>query len=60
MRRDTYNQETDENKRCLIKGQRWLLLADGDNFSPKAEECLYKVLDINRPLANAYYFKETL
>ena len=60
VRRDTYNQETDENKRRLIKGQRWLLLANGDSLSPKAEERLYKALDINRPLATAYYLKESL
>ena len=60
VRRDTYNQETDENKRRLIKGQRWLLLANGDNLSPKAEEKLFKALDINRPLATAYYLKESL
>ena len=60
VRRDTYNQETDENKRRLIKGQRWLLLANGDNLSPKAEERLFKALDINRPLATAYYLKESL
>lgn len=60
VRRDTYNQETDENKRRLIKGQRWMLLANGDNLSPKAEERLCKALDINRPLATAYYLKESL
>ena len=60
VRRDTYNQETDENKRRLIKGQRWLLLANGDSLSPKAEERLYKALDINRPPATAYYLKESL
>ena len=38
VRCDTYNQEADENKRCLIKGQRWLLFANGDNLSPKVEE----------------------
>ena len=47
VRRDTYNQETDENKRRLIKGQRWLLLANGDNLSASAESRLYKALDIN-------------
>ena len=60
VHRDTYNQETDENKRRLIKGQRWLLLANGDSLSAKAEERLYKALDINRPLATAYYLKESL
>lgn len=60
VRRDTYNQETDENKRRLIKGQRWLLLANGDNLSTNAETRLYKALDINRPLATAYYLKESL
>ena len=57
--RDIYNQETDENKRRLIKGQRWLLLANGENFSPKAEEHLCKALDITRPLAAVYYLKES-
>lgn len=60
VRRDTYNQETDENRRRLIKGQRWLLLANGDNLSANAETRLYKALDINRPLATAYYLKESL
>ena len=60
VRRDTYNQETDENKRRLIKGQRWLLLANGDSLSASAESRLYKALDINRPLATAYYLKESL
>ena len=60
VRRDTYNRETDENKRRLIKGQRWLLLANGDSLSQKAEERLYRALDINRPLATAYYLKESL
>ena len=60
MRRDIYSQETDGNKRRLIKAQRWLLLANGDNLIPKAKERLLKVLDINRPLAIAYYLKESL
>ena len=60
VRRETYNQETDENKRRLIKGQRWLLLANGDNLTPKAEERLSQALAINRPLATAYYLKESL
>ena len=60
VRRDTYNQEADENKRRLIKGQRWLLLANGDNLTPKAEERLSEALEINRPLATAYYLKESL
>lgn len=32
----------------------------GDNLSPKAEERLYRALDIKRPLATAYYLKESL
>jgi len=60
VRRDTYNQETDENRRRLIKGQRWLLLANRDNLSASAETRLCKALDINRPLATAYYLKESL
>jgi len=60
VRLDTYNRETDENKRRLIKGQWWLLLAIGGSLPPKAEERLYRALDINRPLATAYYLKESL
>lgn len=60
VRRDTYNQESDENRRRLIKGQRWLLLANGDSLSAPAEARLSKALDINRPLATAYYLKESL
>jgi len=60
VRRDAYNHEADENKRRLIKGQRWLLLANGDSLTPKAEERLSEALDINRPLATAYYLKESL
>lgn len=44
----------------LRQGQWWLLLAGGDSLSPKAEERLHKALDINRPLATAYYHKESL
>ena len=60
VRRDTYNQEIDENKRCLIKSQRWLLLANGNNLSTSAETRRYKTLDINLPLATVYYLKESL
>ena len=60
VRRETYNQETDENKRLLIKGQRWLLHSNVDNLTPKAEKRLSRALDINRTLATAYYLKESL
>jgi len=53
VRRGTYNQKTDENKRRLIKGQRWLLLVNDDTLTYKVEERLHKTLDINRPLAIA-------
>lgn len=59
VRHDTYNQEPDKNKCHLIKG-RWLLIANGDNLTSKAEERIFKALDINRLLASAYYLKESL
>ena len=36
VRRATYNKETDENNRRLIKGQRWLLLAGRRQLIPES------------------------
>ena len=60
IRRDLYRDETEYNKRDLIKGTRWLLLRNKDNLTDKAKERLEEALTINKPLASVYYLKEEL
>lgn len=60
IRRDIYRDETQYNKRSLIKGTRWLLLRNQNNLSESASEKLKEALTVNKPLATAYYLKEEL
>lgn len=62
LRRDLYRQEADINKKELLKGTRWLLLKNEENLKSEKQEQmrLQQALDINRPLAIAYYLKEEL
>lgn len=62
LRRELYNQETDLNKKELLKGTRWLLLKNNENLNDQWEEKrrLNEALEINKPLATAYYLKEEL
>jgi len=62
LRRELYNQETELNKKQLLKGTRWLLLKNNDNLNDEYEEQrrLKEALSINEPLAIAYYLKEDL
>jgi len=62
LRRDLYNQETELNKKHLLKGTRWLLLKNSDNLNDEREERkrLEEALALNEPLAIAYYLKEEL
>lgn len=62
LRRDLYNQETELNKRQLLKGTRWLLLKNNENLDGQWEERkrLKEALAINEPLSMAYYLKEDL
>ncbi len=62
LRRELYNQETELNKRQLLKGTRWLLLKNNKNLNDEYEEQrrLKEALSINEPLAIAYYLKEDL
>lgn len=62
LRRDLYREETRLNKRSLLKGMRWLLLKKDDNFNEKTDERkrLQLALEVNKPLATAYYIKEEL
>jgi len=60
IRRDLFRDETQNNKRSLIQGTRWLLLKNQDNLSKTAAERLREALAVNQPLAAAYYLKEEL
>lgn len=62
LRRELYRQATDDLHKKVLKGTRWLLLADPDNLDPvKGEpEKLKEALHLNQALATAYYLKESL
>lgn len=61
VRRNVYAQETDMERRKIIKGSRWLLLTkDKDIFDDERRKRLDNILDTNTPLFHAYYLKEDL
>lgn len=62
VRKSVFHEETDLNKRKLIKGTRWLILKNSENLDDEKSEGqrLAKALKINQPLAAAYYLKEEL
>ena len=61
VRRSVYAQETDLEKRKIIKGSRWLLLTkDKDVFDDEKKRRLDNILQTNKPLFHAYYLKEDL
>lgn len=61
IRRSAYAQEKDLNKRKVLKGTRWLLLCNGkDIYDEKFKSRLDNALEMNKPLAQAYYLKESL
>jgi len=60
IRRDIFRDETELNKRSLIKGTRWLLLKNQENLTKSASEKLKEALAVNKPLSTAYYLKEDL
>ncbi len=57
-----YNELTDGLQKHVLKGTRWLLLKSSDNLdADKGEpQRLQQALEINKPLATAYYLKEDL
>jgi hypothetical protein len=61
LRRSLYHKAEDEQKKVL-KGSRWLLLKAAENLDPERDEeaRLEKALELNKPLATAYYMKEDL
>jgi transposase len=62
LRRQLYRETTDLLQKQVLKGTRWLLLKNPDNLSDeqREKERLEEALDLNKPLATAYYLKEEL
>lgn len=62
LRRDLYNEAKDKMEKKVLKGTRWLLLKKSDNLDDEKNEKqkLQEALDLNKPLATAYYMKEDL
>lgn len=62
FRRQLYHQLTSESERKILKGTRWLLLKNPENLDPERNERerLREALELNAPLATAYYLKEDL
>ena len=58
LRRDLYAKATEDAK-AVLKGSRWLLLKNPENLDPdrKEKERLEEALQLNKPLAIAYYLK---
>lgn len=62
LRRQLYRQATDDLKKKVLKGTRWLLLKNSDHLDPVKGEPgrLREALRLNESLATAYYLKEDL
>jgi transposase len=62
LRRELYRATTDVLQKKVLKGTRWLLLKRPENLDPKHNEParLQEALELNQPLATAYYLKEQL
>ena len=62
LRRGLYREATDMLQKKVLKGTRWLLLKRPENLDPKRneQERLAEALQLNQPLATAYYLKEDL
>lgn len=62
LRRKLYHQLNERENKKLLKGTRWLLLKNPDNLNADRDEPkrLKEALELNEPLAAAYYLKEEL
>lgn len=59
VRRDMVSKEDDMMKRRLIKGSRYLLLANSESIvSQSGMSKLQAALEVNKPLSQVYYLKE--
>jgi transposase len=62
FRRALYHKAVTEEEKNVIKGTRWLLLKNSTNLNAAKSEAerLNQALELNQPLATAYYMKEEL
>jgi transposase len=62
LRRQLYHEATTALEKKVLKGSRWLLLKNPKNLEEKGQERqrLEEALQLNQPLATAYYLKEEL
>jgi len=61
IRRELFHHEKDVLKKKILKGTRWLLLTNQASLkNPNQKKHLEEALEINKPLATAYYLKEEL
>ena len=64
LRRELYNALTNDARRHVLKGVRWLLLSNPENLKQTdtidERARLDQALQLNRPLAIAYYLKDDL
>ena len=62
LRRQLYREATDLLQKRVLKGIRWLLLKNDENLDDSKRERtrLEKALELNAPLATAYYLKDWL
>jgi transposase len=62
LRRALYREATDLMRKAVLKGTRWLLLKNPENLDAEKGEKqrLAEALELNKPLATAYYMKEDL
>jgi transposase len=62
LRRSLFREATDVLQKQVLKGTRWLLLKNPENLDEEKEERqrLEEALELNKPLATAYYMKEDL
>ena len=60
--RRTLQNEAEQMDKHVLKGLRWLLLKNRDNLDESKNERarLQEALDLNEPLATAYYLKDDL
>jgi transposase len=62
LRRQLYHDTKDKMQSQALKGLRWILLKNPENLDEEKneKEQLEKALQMNKPLATAYYLKEDL
>lgn len=62
LRRALYYKLLEDGSKSVLKGVRWLLLKNPENLDDTKDERrrLNEALELNRPLATAYYMKDEL